>query len=124
MTKLKYNGMNAVCKGKIEAERPCDICGNETLKTAVVFDVEGVHMHVGRVCASKAFRCKVSEIDKAAKTHECEEREKRLAEGRTFADRFIAYCKEIGGHDDHGLNLAAMGGFRAATKAYELSEAS
>lgn len=124
MTKLKYNGMNAVCKGKIEAERPCDICGNETLKTAVVFDVEGVHMHVGRVCASKAFRCKVSEIDKAAKTHEREEREKRLAEGRSFANDFIAYCKEIGGHDDHGLNLAAMGGFRAATKAYELSEAS
>ena len=39
--------------GKIEAERPCDCCGNKVLKVAVVIDLEGLQVHYGRECAGK-----------------------------------------------------------------------
>jgi len=45
--------------GKIEAERPCDCCGNKILKVAVVIDLEGVQVHYGRDCAGRLlYGCK------------------------------------------------------------------
>jgi len=46
------NGMPAKVLGKIEAERPCDLCGTTLLKTAVVIECDGQQLHFGRDCAA------------------------------------------------------------------------
>lgn len=54
MTSKMINGMPAKVLGKMEAERPCDLCGNTTLKTAVVVECGGAQIQIGRHCAAKA----------------------------------------------------------------------
>ena len=50
---LTYDGMPAKVLGKIEAERPCDNCGTNLLKTAVVIEVgNGQQIQIGRQCAA------------------------------------------------------------------------
>lgn len=78
---LTFLGTPCRILGKIEAERPCDLCGNCTLKTAVVVEVEGAAApwEIGRDCAAqnifgKKTAANARKVDKAVAAAEAAER--------------------------------------------------
>ena len=105
-----FNGMECKVLGKMEAERPCDCCGTNLLKTAVVIELEnGTQLQVGRDCAAKAIHgrktsANARKIDQAASNAEHEAnclnsaKMARIAEKKNEANhRFNATGRPVAG---------------------------